>query len=510
MRAVTLAPLLTALVLAGCKSVTGVAPRSGDALVRIAEDEAKGLDPQAVSDLASIRIAGDQYEGLTRMNAAGQAELGLAAKIAQSPDGLVWRFTMKPRLSFSDGKAISASIFPAVFARLKDEKTASPTLSLFDAIDAVEAPDPATVIVRLKHPFPALPELIAHPAMAALPLHADNWTEARPTITSGAYRLTQWALGDQLRLEANPRWHGGKPATSVVIWKPVTDGLTALRQFQSGGADIVGDIPSTRLEAAKGAMPDAVRVSDYRGSYYFAFNTRKPPFNDVRVRRALNLATERAWIAGPLMREGTQPAWGIIPPGTSGLAPLKPDWAGLPRAKRLAMARQLLAAAGYGPKSPLDFEIRFNSNADHRRVSVALAAMWAPLGVTARMLNSESSLHFASLKRHDFALARSGWIGDLSAPENFLAVHKSEGGPVNYSGYANPAYDEALNAALYTSGATARAQAMRKAEIILAEDVPVLPIYFYVSKSLVASRVTGWQSNLANVHPSRTLGIRFK
>lgn len=503
-----LLPLLfLGFAVAACDQQREVAPREGNALVRIAEDEVKSLDPQVISDLASLRIATEQYEGLTRFNGAGEAEPGLATAMTQSADGLVWRFAVKPDARFSDGTPIRAALFRQVFARLKDEKTAAPAISLFEAVESVV--DQGNVVtVRLKYPFPALPELLAHPAMAALPLHVPDWPTARPTIVSGAYQLTQWVLGDYLRLEANPNWHGGVPATRVVIWKPVTDGLTAIRQFQAGAGDIVGEIPSARLEHTRQAMPDAVRISDYRGSYYFAFNTRKPPFNDMRVRRALSLTVERQWIADALMRTGLRPAWGIIPPGTSGLAPYRPIWANKPRAERMAMARDLLRAAGYGPERPLDFELRFNSDTDHRRISVALAAMWQPLGVTVRLLNSESSLHFASLKRADFALARSGWIGDLSAPENFLAVHRSDGGPVNYSGYDNPTYDAALDTALRTSDPQQRAAGMRRAEAILAEDAPILPIYFYVSKSLVSPRVTGWRSNLANVHPSRTLGIK--
>jgi oligopeptide transport system substrate-binding protein len=500
--------LLLAFCLSGCTGSGPAATRSPDVLVRIAEDDAKALDPQSVSDLASLRIASDQFEGLTRIGANGAAEPGLAGPPDISPDGRTWRFRLKADLRFSDGAPIKADLFPKIFARLHAEKTAAPTLSLFDAIEGVEAPDSGLVVVRLRYPFPALPELLAHPAMAALPLHRDNWTDDRPLVTSGAYRLTRWALSDKLQLEANPNWHDGAPKVHAVEWRPVTDGLTSLRQFMAGDADVTGDFLSARLAQLRRDMPRAVRVANYRGAYYYAFNTRRAPFNDVRVRRALNLAVDRRWIAGPLMAIGTQPAWGVIPPGTSGLPDYRPNWADQGRATRLSTARALLKAAGYGPDHPLVFDIRFNSDTDHRRVSVALAAMWQPLGVTARLLNSEASLHFASLRRADFDLARSGWIGDLSVPENFLSVHRSDGGVINYSGYANPAYDAALDAAVRTADPVARAAAMRRAEAILVADAPIIPIYYYVSKSLVGDRVTGWQDNLANAHPSRTLGLK--
>jgi oligopeptide transport system substrate-binding protein len=365
----------------------------------------------------------------------------------------------------------------------------------------------ARVVVSLNHPFPALPELMAHPAMTALPLHRATWISDRPMTSSGAYQLTRWALADHIELRANPAWHGGVPANARVDWRPITDTLAALRLFEAGGADVLGDIPSARLASVKAKLGPAVHIAPYRGAYYFAFNTRKPPFNDVRVRQALSLATERDWIAKRLIATGIAPAWGVVPPGTTGLADYRPAWRGWPREKRLAQARALLAAAGYGPQRPLQFDIRFNSDIDHRRISVALAAFWKPLGVKARLLNSESSLHFASLRRADFALARSGWIGDLSVPENFLAVHRSDGGPINYSGFADPAYDAALDRALAIADPVRRAHAMRAAEVRLIDQMPILPIYYYVSKSLVAPRVTGWRDNSANVHPSRTLGL---
>lgn len=500
--------LFVLFLLAGCAGDRGSADRQRDVLVRLADDEVKSLDPQAISDLASLRVAADQFEGLTRINGRGVAEAGLARDWAQSADGLIWTFTLRPNLRFSDGKPISADSFVRGFARLRDVATAAPALPLFEAVEAVETSAPDRVTVRLRHPFPALPELMAHPAMAALPLHLPNWTEARPLVTSGAYRLTEWALGSHLRLSRNPTWHGGTAPIAKVEWRPVSDSLTALRLFEAGGADVTSDFPSSRLEKLRKTAADAVRVSDYRGAYYFAFNTRKPPFNNPRVRRALSLAVERDWIAKTLLATGVQPAWGIIPPRLSVAGPYRPAFADWPRSKRLALAKALLAEAGYGPTRPLIFEMRFNSDVDHRRIAVALAAMWQPIGVEARLLNSEAALHFASLRRGEFALARSGWIGDLSAPENFLAVHRSDGGPVNYSGFADPIYDGLLDRAQRLAEPRARAAAMRAAEARLIAQSPILPIYYYVSKSLVAPRVEGWFDNAANAHPSAMLRWR--
>ncbi len=504
--AVTVAIFAFLCGLTGCGTLSP-SPRDPAILIRVAEDEAKGLDPQLISDLASMRIAADQFEGLTRFNADGLAEAGLASSWRVSADGLNWTFRLRPTITFSDGIPITASTFAEVFARLQAPATASPVRELFEAITSVNAVTPRDVLVTLRHPFPSLDELLAHPAVAALPLHRSGWASERPVVTSGAYQLTRWALSDHIRLSANPRWHGGAPAIGVIEWRPVTDTLAALRLYQAGAADILGEVPSARLPQIKAQYPTQIRIAPYRGSYYFAFNTRKAPFDDPRVRTALSLAVEREWVARKLIATGISPAWGVVPPETTGLSDYRPSWSAWPREKRLLVARRLLASAGYSPNCPLSFDIRFNSDIDHRRISVALAAFWKPLGVEARLLNSEASLHFASLRRADFELARSGWIGDLSVPENFLAVHKSNGGAINYSGFGDRNYDAALGRALMIPEARARAAAMRSAEMLLIDASPILPIYYYVSKSLVASRVGGWRDNAANMHPSRTLRI---
>lgn len=504
-----LAPLL-ALFLFACSASTSRDSGEKDTIIRLMEADSRGLDPQLVSDLASTRIAADLFEGLTRFNAAGIAEAGLAQDWQTSADGRAWTFRLRPGLRFSDGEPIAAEVFAKAFARINDEKSGSPHSALFGIIAAVGAPDARTVRVTLKNPFPQLPALLAHPAMAALPFHrieagGEKWAAERPLVTSGAYRLREWRLSQQLVLESNPHWHGGKPGTPRIVWKPMDNLNSAMRLILAGGADIGSEYTPARHHWLRAEHPDIVRNAPFLGTYYFAFNTRKPPFDDRRVRRALSMAVDREWIATTMVDAGNRPAWGLLPPGLDGGRGHAPDWASLGRKQRLERARALLAEAGYGPGRPLRFEIRFNSSTEHRRAAVAMATMWRELGVEARLLNSEASLHFDSLKRADFAFARSGWIADLPAPENFLAVHRSDAGAQNYSGYANPAYDAALDRAMAEPDPGRRAGLMREAERILIADMPILPLYFYASRALLRPNVRGWQDNPGNVHPSRTL-----
>nr|WP_299905460.1 peptide ABC transporter substrate-binding protein [Sphingomonas bacterium] len=491
-----------AVLLAGC-GARDRAPHRG--LVRLSDDEVKGLDPQKISDLTSLRVAEDQFEGLTRHRGDGRAELALASSVRCSADKLICRFALRPGLHFSDGTAITAATFAQGFARLRDPKTTAPNAKLFEGIAGIAAQGPATVIVTLHRPLPWLAELLAQPALAALPMHriaavGDRWTSDRPLVTSGAYRLTGWRLGDRLTLSRNPAWHDPPAPTATIIWQAAEDKLAALRRFRGQEADTVSDIPPARLEWARAHLPGAVRVAPYAGTYYLAFNTRKPPFDDVRIRRALSMAVDRNWIATRLMGSGETGALALVPPVLGGRDPdvfATPD--------RPTTIRRLLTAAGYGPARPLIFDVRFNSGGDHRRIAVALAAMWKPYGVEARLLNSEATLHFAALRLGDFQLARSGWIADVPRPENFLSVHLSGAGAVNYSGFADPDFDRLVARALDTADPNARTALLEAAEQRLLRAAPILPIYHYVSRSLVAPDVRGWQDNAMNIHPSRLL-----
>ncbi len=534
-RAIARTALLLGLGLVGaCDKPADPLPspdaRTPGVLVRLSGDEVQSLDPHKVSTVEDVRVASEMFEGLVRYGATGAPEPGLAESWAVSDDGLVWTFSLREDLRFSDGAALTAADVVASFQRLMTPATTAPNANLFDAIEnapavlagkaapdqlGVQALNARTVQIRLTRPFPAFLELLAHAAASVLPTHAlaqhgDGWVKQRPLVGSGPFRLKEWRLHSALKLERNPAYHdAANVALAGVEYRPVQDDQTALRLFRAGSADVLTDFPARDLPLLRRTVADAVRIAPYRGTYYFAFNTRRPPFDDVRVRRALAMSVDREILVNKVIGLGTPVAWSVVPPHLAGYGPaVLPGFARWPDAKRMDEARRLLAEAGYGPDKPLEFSIRYNTDVEHRRVALALAQMWKPLGVVARIGNAEAAVHFAALKTADFTLARSGWIADYSGAENFLSVFLSDAGPLNYPGYDEPHYDLQVREALRLTDPAARIKALRKAESLLVEDVPVLPLYHYVSKSLVGPEVEGWTDNLANIHPSRTLRLK--
>jgi oligopeptide transport system substrate-binding protein len=203
------------------------------------------------------------------------------------------------------------------------------------------------------------------------------------------------------------------------------------------------------------------------------------------------------------------PAWGFVPPGTAGHALQQPEWARWPPAQRIEHARQLYRAAGYSAGRPLEVEIRYNTHESHRRVATVVAAMWRQaLGVRVRQVNEEFKvfLHKRRLRR-ETQVFRAAWMADFNDPMSFLGVLHSAHGK-NDSGWADERFDVLLQQAAVEPQAEARTALLAQAERRVLDAVPLIPLYFYTSKHLVAPRVRGWADNPLDVHYSKDLGLR--
>jgi oligopeptide transport system substrate-binding protein len=197
-----------------------------------------------------------------------------------------------------------------------------------------------------------------------------------------------------------------------------------------------------------------------------------------------------------------------VPPGLPGYQQATPDYAHWTREARFAEARRLYAEAGYSAERPLKVEIRYNTQEDNRKIAVAVAQMWKQvLGVEATLFNEEWKVFLQNRKQKQVTqVFRSGWIGDYADPYTFLELLHSQHG-INDSGYANPAYDALLARISALPGGSERNDLMRQAEAMMLADDPVIPLFFYVSKTLIKPWVKGYRPNIMNQHYTKDLWI---
>jgi oligopeptide transport system substrate-binding protein len=151
--------------------------------------------------------------------------------------------------------------------------------------------------------------------------------------------------------------------------------------------------------------------------------------------------------------------------------------------------------------------LRYNTSENHKKIAIAVAAMWKQLGVEAELFNTEVKVHYNDLQSHDFQVARAGWIADYNDPENFLSLLRTTTGPMNYGQYDNAEYDRLMAESDATTDAEARNALMREAETLMLAEMPLIPIYHYVSKNLVSPSVEGWVDNAKNIHRTRWLSL---
>lgn len=490
--------------------------------------EPDSLDPHRAIAAPSIIVLSDLFEGLMTLDASGRPVPGAAESFTVSEDGRVYRFRLRPGLRWSDGEPLTSADFLFAFRRLADPRTGSTSLASFvDLIEngravltgalppdqlGVATPDSRTVELRLTAAAPYLPAVLALPSFAPVPRHTierygDGWARAGRLVSNGPFTLVEWRPGQWVRSQRNPAFHAARTVRlDGVVYYPIVDLNAGLRRFQSGELDTLTNFPPERLDWLRAHMPRELRLGPSLGVTVYVLNLRNPKFADPRVRRALSLAVDRELLTRRIVRAGDSPAWALIRPEFAGYPARHPPLGS--QADRQSEARQLLAAAGHGRASPLRVELLYHTSEEHKKVAVAIAAMWQQVGVEATLRNAERQVVEVALRNGDFEIARAAWFSTYADPAGLLGLMRS-GSPANSSGYRNPDFDGALDAAARIADPQRRLAALREAEDVMLSDAPVIPLYFLVSRRLVSQRVVGWRDdNLTALRPARWLSLR--
>lgn len=499
-------------------------------LVRNNGSEPATLDPHKVESDVEFNIITDTFDGLIAVRKDGTIEPRLAERW-ENKDGTVWVFHLRPGITWSDGEPITAEDVVWSWRRLVTPDIASPyasypgSMHIVNAADiaegkkspdtlGVKALDDNTVEVTLTQPTAAFLNMLAHPSMVpvdktAVERFGDRWTRPEHFVGSGAYRVVDWKVNERVVGERNTRyWDNAHTVINKVTWLAVTSQTADVNRYKAGEIDITYSVPLNQYAQLKKSLGSEVHTDPQLATYYYEFNTTKAPFNDPRVRRALNMGLDKDIIAEKVLGQGQRPAWLISQPEIGGITLKNPDYASWPRDKRLAEAKRLLNEAGFNESHPLKFNLLYNTMESHQRIAIAASSMWKKnLGVEAVLQNQEWKTMLDTMHTGNFDAVRYAWIADYDDASTFLNNFRT-GNSENTSLYANPAYDETLlNAAKATDSAT-RDKYYQQAEDILSTDVPAIPVYHYVRSQLVKPYVGGFAPDAMGRFATKDLYIK--
>jgi len=475
-------------------------------------------DPGVMSGQPDGRFARMVFEGLTVPDPVTlEPRPGQAYRWERSPDGLVYTFHLRPGLRWADGTPLTSRDFLWSWRRVVTAATASRNASLYYSIAGAEdfhkgrltdpeklgiaAPDDSTFVVTLEQPTAYFLMLTTYYPFMPVPRHivekyGVRWTLQPNLVGNGPFRWTYWRQNDRYEfVPSESYWDRASVRLDRVVAYAVDDLNTSTNLYKSGAIDWnpSGYIPSQYLGYMK---PYAdYRTGRYQGTYFYSVNVTRPPLDDVRVRRALNLAIDREAIARDLLK-GSREAWGRVTPagypGYEGPAAVRYD---------PVRARDWLAKAGYpGGKGFPRISILFNTSEDHRRIAEAIQAMWKrDLGIDIELSSQEWGSYLQATTALQYDVARRSWIGDYLDPNTFLQVLTSGDGN-NRTGWSDPRYDALIRRAARTLDPAARFKLLAEAEAIALDEAPFLPIYHYFTTELVKPWVRGIHQTALDVH----------
>ena len=522
----TLVPLLLLAALCsgwGHDAAAGTLRRANSA-------EPETLDPAKAAGLPELQIDLDLYEGLATYAADGGIVPGIAARWETSADGLRWTFHLRHDAKWSNGDPVTAEDFVYTLRRLFDPATAAPNAySLTMIVNAKEilagqqkdlarlgatAPDPSTLIIQLRQPVPYLLAALEVPALPvnrkAIEAHGPQWTRPENIVTDGPFTLAEWTPQAQIVLKRNPYYHAADQLQlDEVRWVVAEDASVSLKRYRAGELDI-SRVPPPDLGPADALRPDDLHETRQLAVEYLAFNLRVEPFaSNPKLREALALVVDRETLNRKVSPDGQISTDSLVPPLGTDYTPQSPAYAKLAAPERLALARKLMAEAGYPPDKPLKLTVLYNTDRSIKKRLLSIAAMWKEaLGVELTLQNREWQIWLSALRQGDFELAWSSAATELPDAADFLSGYRSTAGELNDAGYRNPAYDKLIDAALSEADIQVRTRLLEQAERLLLDDTALIPLDNPVARMLVSPRVTGWRDNLLGLHLSRYLGVQ--
>lgn len=497
-----LAAMMTASLVGGTV-MTAAAEEGGKQLSVQVGPNPETIDPALNSAVDGGNMILHAFEGLIIVDKDGQYAPGQAESWEVSEDGLTWTFHLREGLKWSDGTDLTANDFVYSWKRVCDPELAAPysetVLGMVEGYDAamdgdldalgVTALDDLTLEVKMANNCPYFEGLASFATLspvqqATVEANGDAWAvEASTYVSNGPFYITEWVPDSHIIMSKNPNyWNADAIKLDSIKWNLIEDDNAAYSAYQNGEIQFSKAVPTEEIPSLEG-NPDFY-VDPIIGTYYVSFNDQVEPFTDVNVRKALNLAIDRDYVANTLMQGTYSPAQNFMGPGWkdtdgSDFMDNGPEGGFLPLNADIEGALAALEEAGYpnGEGLPV-LHYSTNESGYHKVVAEYLQQAWAEIGVTLEVEIVEWSSFTPMRRAGDFEISRNGWVGDYSDPSNQLELLYSTNGN-NDGKYASEAFDEAIDLSRTSTDPAERSAALHNAEQIMMDDYACMPIAYY-------------------------------
>ncbi len=504
--------LLAAILSFGCASCGEGTPeselaRAGRVLTRAIGGQPGSLDPQRAEDAFSYDVLRDLYEGLTASSPDGEVIPASATAWQVSADGRTYLFELRREAKWSNGDPVTAANFVDGIRRALDPRTGSGAADLLRAIDnapaillgqkpvdqlGVRAVDEWTLEIRLSHAVPYFPDILTN--TVASPVHPSSLGESggfsRPgsTVSNGPYFLSAFVPGANLVLKRNASyWDSAAVEFDEVRYEFVSDENAEFARFRAGEIDVTNTVPEQRFRELVAAQDSRLQHRSTLATFYFTLNTARGPLRGKPgLREALSLAVDRALITKSVTRAGQAPAYSLVPDDAWNYQPPAYEWRDATAEARNSRARDLYAKAGYSADRPLRLRLLYNENELVQKVCIAIAAMWKEvLGVETDLVQMEFKAYLvARADPGQWDVVRVGWTADYSDASAFLDT-MTAGSPQNFGRWSSDEYARLLAMAAGEADISMRRDMLQRAESLMLDDYPLMPVYYYVTRRLV-------------------------
>lgn len=492
-------------------NLEGIALAKDQELVRGNDAEAATLNPLMAEGMPEMHVIRDLFEGLVIQDEFGNVIPGTAERWDNS-NNQVYTFYLRKEAKWSNGDPVTASDFVYSLRHAVDPKTASPNawyLKLTEIKNAgaiiegkapvetlgVQAVDAHTLRFTLEKPVPYFLAMTGHTVMmpihrASVESHPNDWAQPGNLVSNGAFTLKSWVVNEAIDLAPNPNyWDAKDTHLTRVTYVPFENQLSAVNRYRAGEVDITSGVPPLMGLKLKKEMPEAYQMSPLLCTYYYAFNTKKPPLDKPEVRQALSYTIMRNVITQGITNNGNVPAFTFTHKDVAGFSATQPNYAALSQMERDIKAQQLFKSANHEPLHSLN--LLYNTSESHKVIATGIASMWhKTLDIDVELENQEWKSYLESRKSGDFDVLRASWCGDYNEPSTFLSLFTT-GNDRNYAFYSNPEYDDVISRAQHEIDPKKRMALYDKAEAILSDDMPIAPIYYYMQARLVRPNVGG-------------------